>query len=113
MQMTVAMVAGVVVGIVVAIALKKVPTVAAWVALVFGTFGLLITAGGFFPGFPELGRAGILLMGLLPVIGLVVALSCVLRGERKALNWAALIVAAVPVGFWIFFFVAELISPHA
>jgi len=112
MQMTVAMLVGLLVGGAVFFATRRHPTAAAYTALTLGVLGsalFITTINGWF--LPDLGRFGMIGIGLLSGIATTLAVGCLVRGERKPINWVALAFAAPPVLFLIVFGIAELLGP--
>lgn len=112
MQLAVSMLAGLVVGVGLFLFTRKRPVVALWTALVLGIIGsvlFLATISGWF--LPELGRLGAIGIGLLSGVATALAAGCVLRGERRPLNWVALAVSAPPLLFLLVFGVAEVLGP--
>lgn len=50
-------------------------------------------------------------IGLLSGVATALAVGCLARGERRLVNWAALVVSAPPVLFLIVFGIAEILGP--
>ena len=112
MQLAVSMLAGLIVGVVLFLLTRKHAVVAAWTAIALGVIGsvlFLATINGWF--LPELGRIGLIGIGLLSGVATALAVGCVLRGGRRPLNWVAVAVSAPPVRFMIVFGIAELLGP--
>lgn len=112
MQLAVSMLAGLIVGVGLFLLTRKRPVVAMWTAFVLGVIGSILflgTINGWF--LPELGRFGIIGIGLLSGVATALAVGCVLRGERRPLNWVALAVSAPPLLFLLVFGVAEILGP--
>ena len=112
MQVALSMLAGLVVGVVLFLLTRKHANVAMWTALVLGVIGSVLfmgTINGWF--LPEAGRFQAIGIGLLSGVAAVLAAGCLLRGERRPLNWIALLVSAPPVLFMIIFGLGELFGP--
>lgn len=112
MQLTVSMLAGLVVGVVLFLLTRKHANTAMWTALVLGVIGSVLflgTMSGWF--LPDLGRFGAIGIGLISGIATTLAVGCVLRGERRPLNWVAVAVSVPPVLFLPVFSIAELLGP--
>lgn len=112
MQVGVSMLAGLIVGVALFLLTRKRPAVAMWTALVMGVIGsvfFLGTINGWF--LPELGRFGIVGIGALSGVATALAVGCVLRGERRPMNWVAVAIAAPPVLFLVVFGIAEVLGP--
>jgi hypothetical protein len=50
-------------------------------------------------------------VGLLSGIATALAVGCLVRGERRLINWLALAVSAPPVLFLIIFGIGNLLGP--
>lgn len=112
MQIAVSMLAGLIVGVVLYLLTRRRAAVAMWMALVLGSAGSVLFLGSINGWFlPELGRFGAIGIGLLSGIATALAAGCILRGERRSLNWVALLVSAPPVLFLIVFGIGELLGP--
>ena len=112
MQVTVSMLVGLIVGVVLYLATRKHPDVAVWIAVVLGIAGTVLLVGSINGWLlPDLGRLGAIGIGLLSGIATVLAVGCLLRGERRPLNWVALLVSALPVIFLVVFGIGELLGP--
>jgi hypothetical protein len=112
MQLALSMLVGLVVGGAVLLLTRKHAVTAVWTALVLGVIGSVLflgTISGWF--LPELGRLGVVGIGLVCGVATAVALGCLLRGERRPLNWVALAVSAPPLLFLAIFGIAELLGP--
>lgn len=112
MQIAASMLVGLVVGVGLFLMTRKHAIAAMWTALVFGVAGSVLflgTINGWF--LPELGRFGAIGIGLLSGIATALAVGCVLRGERRPLNWVAVAVSAPPVLFLLVFGIAEVLGP--
>ena len=113
MQLTVSILLGLIVGAALFLLTRKHPAAAMWTALVLGGIGSVLFLGtttGWF--LPELGRFGAIGIGLLSGLATALAVGCVLRGERRPLNWIAVAVSAPPVLFLIVFGIAEVFGPR-
>lgn len=112
MQLSLSMLVGLVAGAGIFLVIGTHARTAMWAALVLAVIGgaafLLTINGGFIP---QLGRAGIVGVGLLSGIATSLAAGCVVKGERRPLNWVVLALAAAPVLFLLVFGVAELLGP--
>lgn len=112
MQIAVSVLAGLVVGVVLYLNTRRRAAVAMWMAIVLGIAGSLLFLGSINGWFlPDLGRLGAIGIGLLSGIATTLAVGCIVRGERRPLNWVALLVAAPPVLFLIVFGIGELLGP--
>jgi uncharacterized membrane protein YeaQ/YmgE (transglycosylase-associated protein family) len=112
MQLAVSMLAGLIVGVVLFLLTRKRPGVAMWTAIVLGVIGSVLflgTINGLF--LPEMGRLGAVGLGLLSGVATALAVGCLLRGERRPLNWVAVAVSAPPVLFLVVFGIAEVLGP--
>ncbi len=112
MQLALSMLVGLAVGVGLFMATRKHAGIAMWTAIVLGAIGstlFLASINGWF--LPDLGRFGIIGIGLLSGIATTLAVGCVLRGERRPLNWVAVAVAAPPVLFLLVFGIAEALGP--
>ncbi len=112
MQVAVSMVAGLGVGVVLYLMTRGRPAVAMWLALVLGIAGSVLFLGSINGWFlPDLGRFGAIGIGLLSGVATALAVGCLIRGERRPLNWVALLFSAPPVLFLIVFGIGELLGP--
>lgn len=112
MQIAVSVLAGLIVGFVLYFVTRKRATVAMWLALVLGAVGDVLLVGSINGWLlPDLGRLGAIGIGLLSGIATVLAVGCVVRGERRPLNWVAVLVSVPPVLFLIVFGIGELLGP--
>ena len=111
-QMVFSIVFGIVLGTAVLFVLWDKPAAASWTAIVLGAAGAAMIVGGLVPGGLDFGRAGALFAGTLPAVGLILAIGALVRGERRVINWVALALPALPLAFWLAFFVGELMYPH-
>ena len=112
MQLALSMVVGLIVGVALFLLTRKHAVAAMWTALVLGVIGSVLfvtTINGWF--LPELGRFGAVGIGMLSGIATALAVGCLLRGERRPLNWVALAVSAPPVLFLLVFGIAEILGP--
>jgi len=112
MQLAVSMLAGLIVGVALFLLTRKHAGIAMWTALVLGVVGSVLflgTINGLF--LPELGRFGAVGIGLLSGVATALAVGCVLRGERRPLNWVAVAVSAPPLLFLLVFGIAEVLGP--
>lgn len=112
MQLSLFILVGLIAGVALFRLMRGRPIAAMWTAIVLGVIGTVLfvaTISGWF--LPELGRFGAVGIGLLSGIATALALGCVLRGERRPLNWVALAVSAPPVLFLLFFGIAHLFGP--
>lgn len=113
MQLAVSMIIGVSAGAVLFSLLRVRPSAMAWTALVMGLLGsalFIASISGW--ALPELGRFGIIGIGMISGIATALAVGSLMRGERHAQNWAALAVSAPPLLFMLVFGIAELIGPR-
>lgn len=112
MQVAVSMLLGLSVGVVLYLLTRGRGAVAMRLAIVLGISGSALLLGSINGWLlPDLGRFGAIAIGMLSGIAFALALGCILRGERRPLNWVALLVSAPPVLFLIVFGVAELLGP--
>jgi hypothetical protein len=112
MQLALSMVVGLIVGVALFLLTRKHAVAAMWTALVLGVIGSVLfvtTINGWF--LPELGRFGAVGIGILSGIATALAVGCLLRGERRPLNWVALAVSAPPMLFLLVFGIAEILGP--
>ena len=112
MQLAVSMLAGLVAGVALFLLTRRHPGAAMWTALVLGVVGTTLffaTINGWF--LPSLGRLGALGIGLLSGIATALAVGCLLRGERRPLNWVTALVSAPPAIFLLVFGIAEVLGP--
>ena len=112
MQVALSMLAGLVAGVVLFLLTRKHANAAMWTALVLGTIGSVLLVGminGWF--LPGAGRFQAIGIGLLSGVATALAAGCLLRGERRPLNWVALAVSAPPVLFLVVFGIGELLGP--
>lgn len=109
MQIAVSMLVGLLVGAALFLATRKRAAAAVWIALVLGVIGsvlfVLIINGWFLPEAGMFEATGI---GILTGIATALAAGCLIRGERRLINWIALVVSAPPVLFLIVFGLAHL-----
>ena len=113
MQMAFSMFVGVVLGIVLLSLTRNRAVAAVWTALVLGAIAdVLFVAFMAGPFIPQLGRFGIIGVGLLAGVAALLSVGLVLRGDRKALNWVALVVGIPPVLFMLVFGIAEIVGPR-
>lgn len=112
MQFALSMIVGSAVGSALFLATRRHSVATVSIALVLGVVGsavLLFSLGGWI--LPDLGRSGVIGIGLLSGVATVLAVGALLRGERRPLNWIAALVSVPPVLFLIVFGVAELLGP--
>lgn len=112
MQLSLFMLVGLIVGVALFRLMRERPIAAMWTAIVLGVIGTVLfvaTISGWF--LPELGRFGAVGIGILSGIATALAVGCLLRGERRPLNWVALAVSAPPVLFLLVFGIAEILGP--
>ena len=112
MQLAASMFGGIVAGVILFLVTRKNASNAKWIALALGVTGsslFVLTINGWF--LPGLGRLGAVGIGLLSGVATTLAVACVLRGERRALNWVAVAVSAPPVLFLLVFGIAEVLGP--
>lgn len=112
MVLSLSIVAGLVVGGALFLLTRKHADSAVWTALVLGMIGSVLflgTINGWF--LPEAGRFQAIGIGLLSGVATALAAGCLVRGERRPLNWVALAVSAPPVLFLIVFGIGELLGP--
>jgi len=50
---------------------------------------------------------------LLAVAALVAAIGALAKKDRTWVAWTALVAAGLPLAFWIWFVIAEILAPHA
>ena len=114
MLVTVSLLVGLLVGGVVLFFLtRKHAAVAVWTALALGIVGSVLLLGILNVWFlPRAGALEAVGTGLLSGIATALAVGCLVRGERKPINWIALAAAAPPVLFLIVFGIGELLFPH-
>lgn len=106
------MMAGLVAGVVLFLVTRKHADAAMWTALVLGVVGSVLFVGtinGWF--LPEAGMFQAVGIGLMSGVATALAAGCLLRGERRPLNWVALAVSIPPLLFLAVFGIAELIGP--
>jgi hypothetical protein len=112
MQIAASMLVGLVVGVGLFLLTRKRAAAAMWTALVLGSTGSVLFLGATSGWLlPELGRFGAIGIGLLSGVATALAVGCVLRGERRPLNWVAVAVSAPPVIFLLVFGIAEVLGP--
>ena len=112
MVIGVSMVVGLLAGVVLFFATRKHAVAAVWSALIMGVVGsalfIAILNEWIWP------RAGIFHavgIGLFTGVATALAIGCLVRGERKLINWIALAVSAPAVLFLIVFGIGNLLSP--
>jgi len=113
MLVSVAMLAGLLIGgVVVYVATQKHAAAAVWTALAMGVVADVVLLGMLNEWFlPRAGMFEAVGVALLSGIATALAIGCLVRGERKALNWVALAFAAPPVIFLVIFGLGNLFSP--
>lgn len=112
MRIAVSMIVGLLVGAGLFLLTRKNAAAAAWTALVLGLIGTATFVGTISGWFlPEAGMFQAIGIGLLSGIATALAVGCLLRGERRPLNWLAAAVSAPPVLFLVVFGIAELVGP--
>lgn len=106
------MLAGLLTGVILFLLTRKHAVAAVSTALVLGVIGSVLflgTINGWF--LPEAGRFQAIGIGLLCGIATALAAGCLLRGERRPLNWVAVAVSAPPLLFLVVFGIGELLGP--
>lgn len=92
---------------------RRRPAAAAWTAIVLGVIAIVLLLGILNAWFlPRAGALEAAATGLLSGIATALAVGCLVRGERKPINWLALVVALPPVLFLVIFGLGELLYPH-
>lgn len=112
MMIGVSMVAGLLAGVALFLATRKHAVAAAWTALVMGVVGSALFVAILNEWiWPRAGMFHAIAIGLFTGVATALAVGCLVRGERKPVNWAGLAVSAPPVLFLIVFGIAELLGP--
>lgn len=112
MQVAASMLVGLIVGVALYLVTRKHAGVAMWIALVLGVAGTVLLLGSINGWLlPDLGRFGAIGIGLLSGIATVLAVGCILHGERRVLYWVALLASVPPVLFLVVFGIGELLGP--
>lgn len=97
------------------------PSALAWTAFGSGLVALMMVAAGLAgPALARLGAFPVAFAAAMPaalsivfaVGSLVAAMGALAKKDRHWVTWTALLAATLPVVFWIWFIVAELVSPN-
>lgn len=112
MAIGVSMVVGLVAGTALFLATRKHAAAAAWSALVMGVVGSTLFVAILNEWiWPRAGLFHAVAIGIFTGVATALAIGCLVRGERKPLNWIALAASAPPVLFLIIFGIGEILGP--
>lgn len=112
MQLTLFTVMGLGTGALLFTATRKHAVAAARVALTLGLVGSLVFLGSINGWLlPDLGRMGMVVVGVLSGAATALSVGCLVNGHRERLNWGALAAAVPPIIFLVAIGIGELLGP--